>query len=48
MYRALSDFWWQSVVPGKHAIAAGKDPEKYRPHEMHPLTVGLSVQVESS
>ena len=20
MYGALSDFWWQSVVPGKHAI----------------------------
>ena len=20
MYRALSDFWWQHVVPGKHAL----------------------------
>lgn len=41
MYRALSDFWWQSVVPGKHAKAAGGDPEKYRPQETHPLTEEL-------
>ena len=38
MYNALSDFWWQSVVPGKHAIAAGKDHERYRPSESHHLT----------
>ena len=31
MYAALSDFWWQHVVPGKHALAAGGDWEKYRP-----------------
>lgn len=33
MYAALSDFWWQHVVPGKHAMAAGGDWEKYRPEE---------------
>ena len=33
MYAALSDFWWQHVVPGKHALAAGGDWEKYRPEE---------------
>ena len=38
MYRALSDFWWQHVVPGKHAIAAGEDPERFRPSETHALT----------
>jgi uracil-DNA glycosylase len=50
MYRALSDFWWQHVVPGKHAIREeaaaaaegdeGEGPayEKYRPAETHPLT----------
>ena len=41
MYGALSDFWWQHVVPGKHAIAAGDDPERYRPLESHPLTEDL-------
>ena len=41
MYRALSDFWWQNVVPGKHAMAAGEDPEKFRPSETHPLTETL-------
>jgi RNA processing factor Prp31 len=28
----------QSLAPGKHAIAAGKDFEQYRPQETHPLT----------
>ena len=41
MYRALSDFWWQHVVPGKHAIAAGEDPERFRPSETHALTEEL-------
>lgn len=38
MYKALSDFWWQHVVPGKHALAAGEDPERHRPPETHALT----------
>jgi uracil-DNA glycosylase len=38
MYSGLSDFWWQHVVPGKHALAAGTDYEKYRPPETHALT----------
>jgi len=41
MYGALSDFWWQHVVPGKHAIAAGDDPERYRPLKSHPMTEDL-------
>ena len=24
LYAGLSDFWWQHVVPGKHALAAGR------------------------
>jgi uracil-DNA glycosylase len=38
MYAGLSDFWWQHVVPGKHALAAGEDPERHRPGETHALT----------
>jgi len=38
MFGGLSDFWWQHVVPGKHALAAGEDPEKYRPLETRALT----------
>ena len=37
MYSCLSDFWWQNVVPGKHALAAGGDVEKYRPSAEHPM-----------
>lgn len=41
MYEALSDFWWLSVVPAKHALAAGKDCERYRPAESHRVTEDL-------
>ena len=41
MYAGLSDFWWQHVVPGKHALAAGEDPERHRPSETHALTDDL-------
>ena len=41
MYAGLSDFWWQHVVPGKHALAAGEDPERHRPNETHALTDDL-------
>jgi len=36
MYEALSEFWWQHVVPAKHAMQRGLDFEKYRPSEEHP------------
>ena len=41
MYSCLSDFWWQSLVPAKHALAAGKDAERYRPAAEHPLCAEL-------
>jgi uracil-DNA glycosylase len=41
MYSCLSDFWWQSLVPAKHALAAGKDVERYRPAAEHPLCAEL-------
>ena len=41
MYSALSDFWWQNVIPGKHALAAGKDVERYRPNGEHPTCTKL-------
>jgi len=36
MYEALSEFWWQHVVPAKHAMQRGLDFEKYRPSQEHP------------
>ena len=41
MYSGLSDFWWQHVVPGKHALAAGTDFEKYRPLETTEMTTEM-------
>ncbi len=41
LYECCSEFWWQHVVPGKHALAAGKDAEKYRPASEHPLCAEL-------
>ena len=41
MYESLSDFWWQHIIPGKHALAAGKDFERYRPKAEHPTCARL-------
>ena len=41
MYESLSDFWWQHIIPGKHALAAGKDFERYRPKAEHPTCAKL-------
>jgi uracil-DNA glycosylase len=44
MYEALSDFWWQNVVPAKHAMQRGIDFEKYRPDEEHPKCKALKAK----
>jgi uracil-DNA glycosylase len=44
MYEALSEFWWQHVVPAKHAMHRGLDFEKYRPSEEHYKCQTLKVK----
>jgi len=44
MYEALSEFWWQHVVPAKHAMQRGLDFEKYRPSEEHHKCQTLKVK----
>ena len=44
MYEALSEFWWQHVVPAKHAMHRGLDFEKYRPSEEHHKCQTLKVK----
>lgn len=41
LYSCLSDFWWQNVIPAKHALAAGKNIERYRPSEESELCAEL-------
>ena len=41
LYSCLSDFWWQNVIPAKHALAAGKNVERYRPSEESDLCAEL-------
>ena len=50
LYSCMSDFWWQNVIPAKHALASGKYHEKYRPSSESDLCAELknrSKQISS-